>query len=62
MCELQVTSSKGGVWLFPLHFSASVPAPDDTIIIQSKGLHKESQIGFRLTSTTEYALIDMALQ
>lgn len=54
MCELQVTSPRGGVWLFPLHFSATKAPPDDTITIEAKGLNKESQLGFRLTSGNEY--------
>lgn len=51
VCELQVTCVRnGGVWLFPLQFSARAAALDDTITIEARGLHKESCLGFRLTS------------
>lgn len=46
-------SGGGGVWQFPLHFKATVAAPDDVITVEAKGLHKETQIGFRLTSMVE---------
>lgn len=51
VCELQVTCvHNGSLWLFPLQFSARAAAPDDIIIIEARGLHKESCVGFRLTS------------
>ena len=43
----------GGIWQFPLHFKATVAAPDDVITVEAKGLHKETQVGFRLTSMVE---------
>ena len=52
-CELQVSSSHGGVWFFPVHFSANESAPDDIITIRAEGLHKEAKVGFRLTSMSE---------
>ncbi len=53
VCELQVTSIRGGVWLFPLHLSATPASPDDTITLEAKGLHQESRVGFRLTSGSQ---------
>ena len=43
----------GGMWQFPIHFKASVAAPDDVITLEAKGLNKGTQVGFRLTSMME---------
>nr|XP_033803452.1 cilia- and flagella-associated protein 47 isoform X2 [Geotrypetes seraphini] len=51
---LVVQSATGGLWKFPLLFSATEPAVDDTINIVSIGVNKESAIGFRLTSQTRF--------
>ena len=51
--ELQVTSSCGGVWKFPLELAATMATPDDIITLEARGLSKEAQVGFRLTSMAE---------
>ena len=52
--ELVVRGSRGGVWRFPVHLSATPAAPDDIITLKALGLNKETQLGFRLTSMHEY--------
>ena len=52
--ELFVQSALGGQWRFPLQFIATEAAPDDTIVVETAGLNKESSVGFRLFSQTRY--------
>lgn len=52
-CELKVTSSRGGIWFFPVNLSASGTDPDDEIVLRAQGLNKETKVYFRLTSMTE---------
>ncbi|XP_072900577.1 cilia- and flagella-associated protein 47-like [Hemitrygon akajei] len=49
---LKVQSATGGVWKFPLLFTATEPQVDDIINIETIGLNKESVVCFRLTSQT----------
>lgn len=51
---LEVKAAQGGVWKFPIRFSAQEPPVDDQIDIEATGLNKESSVGFRLTSQTKY--------
>ena len=51
--QLILTSSKGGVWRFPLKFYASEADPDDVIELEAVGLNKDVSVGFRLTSQSE---------
>jgi len=53
MLEIQVTSSRGGMWQFPLHLLATSADPDDAITVEAQGLNKETQVEFRLTSLAE---------
>ena len=48
-----MTSSSGGVWKFPLELTATMATPDDIITLEARGLSKETQVGFRLTSMAE---------
>ncbi len=50
--HLVVTAASGGIWRFPLKFTAAEPQPDDVIEMQAVGLNKEVFIAFRLTSQT----------
>ncbi|XP_009333062.1 PREDICTED: putative uncharacterized protein CXorf30 homolog [Pygoscelis adeliae] len=49
---LVVQCTTGGVWKFPMLFIATEPEVDDVINIEAVGLHKESIVGFKLTSQT----------
>ena len=51
--QLVLTSSRGGVWRYPLKFTATEADPDDVIELEAVGLHKNVSIGFRLTSQSE---------
>ncbi|XP_065057284.1 cilia and flagella-associated protein 47-like isoform X2 [Rhopilema esculentum] len=53
LVHLIITASSGGVWRFPLRFTATEPAPDDVIQLEAAGLNKEVSIGFRLTSKSD---------
>ena len=44
----------GGVWKFPITVDVLESKPDDTIVIEAKGLNKETTVGFRLTSMEKY--------
>lgn len=50
---LQVETALGGMWRYPLKLVAIEPPPDDTIVIDSIRLNRESVVGFRLSSKTE---------
>ncbi|KAI0223616.1 Cilia- and flagella-associated protein 47 [Lamellibrachia satsuma] len=52
--ELFVQSALGGQWRFPLQFIATEAAADDTIVVETAGLNKESSVGFRLFSQTSH--------
>merc|ERR1712178_20544 len=52
--QLLVKGATGGLWRFPLQFSASEPEPDDSIVIEAAGLNKESVVCFRLSSQTRH--------
>ncbi|XP_041343867.1 cilia- and flagella-associated protein 47 [Pyrgilauda ruficollis] len=49
-----IQCTAGGLWKFPLVFIATEPEVDDVINIEAVGLHKESIVGFKLTSQTRY--------
>ena len=51
--QLVLTSSRGGVWRYPLKFIATEADPDDVIELEAIGLHKNVSVGFRLTSQSE---------
>lgn len=48
--ELHIKAATGGLWRFPLRFTATDPPVDDNIVIKATGLSKLSSVGFRLTS------------
>ncbi|XP_059154686.1 cilia- and flagella-associated protein 47-like isoform X2 [Physella acuta] len=48
--ELHIKAATGGLWRFPLRFTATDPPVDDNILIKATGLSKLSSVGFRLTS------------
>ncbi|XP_057307230.1 cilia and flagella-associated protein 47-like isoform X2 [Hydractinia symbiolongicarpus] len=52
LVHLCITSSKGGVWKYPLRFLSTEPTPDDVIVVESAGLNKDSNVAFRLWSQT----------
>ena len=45
------------MWTFPICLLATPAVPDDVILIEVAGLNKKAQVGFRLTSLTEYVTI-----
>ena len=52
-CVLTVQGASGGLWNFPLEFSASEPEPDEVIYIEAAGLNKLSTASFSLFSYAE---------
>ena len=52
--ELEVRGVAGGVWTFPITVDVLESKPDDTIVIESQGLNKETTVGFRMTSMEKY--------
>ena len=51
---MQIETALGGIWRYSMRLVATEPPPDDTITIQADGLNKETIVGFRLTSKSEY--------
>ncbi|XP_046887323.1 cilia- and flagella-associated protein 47-like [Hypomesus transpacificus] len=54
LAELVVRCVTGGLWKFPIRLVSTAPQVDDVIIIEARGLHKTSAVGFRLTSQTSH--------
>lgn len=53
---LQIETSFGGIWRYPLRLVSIEPPPDDIITIEAKSLNKESMVGFRLSSKMDTSL------
>jgi len=53
LVHLIITSSRRGVWKYPLRFTSTEPISDDVIVIRSTGLNKESRVAFRLNSQSK---------
>ncbi|XP_055888207.1 cilia and flagella-associated protein 47-like isoform X1 [Biomphalaria glabrata] len=53
--QFHVRAATGGLWRFPLRFSALEPPVDDTVMVEATGLGKPSSVGFRLTSMQKEA-------
>lgn len=53
---LQIEAGLDGTWKFPLKLVSIDAPPDDTVIIEGFGLNKESVVGFRLSSKSEYLI------
>lgn len=51
---LQIETTLGGTWRYPIRLIATEPPPDDTIVIEAAGLNQESIVGFRLFSKSKY--------
>ncbi len=54
---MQIESTTGGMWRYPLKLIALEPPPDDTITIEVTRLNREFLVGFRLSSKIEYLFI-----
>ncbi|CAL1538368.1 unnamed protein product [Lymnaea stagnalis] len=48
--QLHVKAATGGLWRFPLRFTATEAPVDDTILVEATGMGKLSSVGFKLTS------------
>ncbi|KAK3790022.1 hypothetical protein RRG08_016335 [Elysia crispata] len=54
---LMVRAATGGLWKFPLRFTATEPPVDDTVLIEATGLGKASNVGFRLNSQQKHPAV-----
>ncbi|XP_035825915.1 cilia- and flagella-associated protein 47 [Aplysia californica] len=55
--QLLVRAATGGLWKFPLRFTATEPPVDDTVFIEASGLGKASSVGFRLNSQQKHPAV-----
>ena len=46
-------AATGGLWRFPVRFTAAEPPIDDMITIEATGLSQVSSVAFKLTSQSK---------